>query len=165
MAALLPILFGAILTIVTAYAIGAALLRQMPPEIRLACGAALLSILVFLVVLAGVAGAPAFFVLGVAVCAVGCRYVLRPAQVRDRPVATLGASGRIAAPLVFGAYGIWCLINTLAPETLSDGLGYHLGLPFEYIRRGGFPSRIQFFDAVPQGMEMLYTMAFAFGAM
>ena len=40
---------------------------------------------------------------------------------------------------------------------------YHLGLPFEYVRLGGFPDRIRFYEMTPQGMEMLYTAAFAFG--
>jgi 4-amino-4-deoxy-L-arabinose transferase-like glycosyltransferase len=42
-------------------------------------------------------------------------------------------------------------------------MGYHLGLPYEYVRLGGFPNRITFYDVVPQGIEMLYTAAFAFG--
>ena len=45
----------------------------------------------------------------------------------------------------------------------SDGITYHLGLPNEYLRLGGFPDHITFYDLVPQGMEMLYTVAFAFG--
>jgi len=63
----------------------------------------------------------------------------------------------------FLAYGVWYLVNALAPETWPDGITYHLGLPAEYVRIGGFPGRITFFDMVPQGMEMLFTMAFAFG--
>jgi 4-amino-4-deoxy-L-arabinose transferase-like glycosyltransferase len=44
-----------------------------------------------------------------------------------------------------------------------DGITYHLGLPYEYVRLGGFPNRITFYDMVPQGMEMLYTAAFSIG--
>jgi len=54
-------------------------------------------------------------------------------------------------------------VNGLAPETIADGITYHLGLPNEYLRLGGFPDHITFYDMVPQGMEMLYTVAFAFG--
>ena len=61
------------------------------------------------------------------------------------------------------AYGVWYLVNALAPETIADGITYHLGLPSEYLRLGGFPDHITFYDVVPQGMEMLYTVAFAFG--
>ena len=155
MAALPSILFGGLLTLVTAYAIGSAALRKLapPPEIALATGAALLSVLIFLVVLAGAAGWPAFLALGLIGSASGLaagRCKLLPP--RPRYLA-----------LLFLPYALWYFVNALAPETLPDGLSYHLGLPYEYIRLGGFPSRIAFFDAVPQGMEMLYTMAFAFG--
>jgi 4-amino-4-deoxy-L-arabinose transferase-like glycosyltransferase len=69
----------------------------------------------------------------------------------------------VAAAAVFGAYGVWYFVNALAPETSPDGITYHLGLPAAYLRLGGFPGRITFFDLVPQGMEMLFTVAFALG--
>jgi 4-amino-4-deoxy-L-arabinose transferase-like glycosyltransferase len=162
-AALVPILLGAILTLVCAYGMGAMAFRKAPPEIALACGAALLSLPIFLIVLAGRAGTPAFLLLALAVCVAALRHWRHPWQVRDLPVKRLTSGEQRAALAIFGAYGVWCLVNALAPETTSDGVGYHLGLPFQYLRHGGFPSRMQFFDALPQGMEMLYTMAFAFG--
>ena len=67
------------------------------------------------------------------------------------------------AGVIFGMYGLWYFVNALAPEIMPDGITYHLGLPYEYVRLGGFPDRIAFYDLVPQGMEMLYTVAFAFG--
>ena len=70
---------------------------------------------------------------------------------------------RAAAILIFGAYGLWYFINALAPEVVADGMTYHLGLPLEYLKLGGFPDRITFYEMAPQGMEMLYTAAFAFG--
>src|SRR5205085_1727451 len=39
----------------------------------------------------------------------------------------------------------------------------HLGLVAEYFRLGTFPDRIDFYGILPQGMEMLYLFAFAFG--
>jgi len=164
--ALVPIFFGAVLTIASAYAIGTVLLRKVeaPPEISLAAGAAVLSVLIFLVVLAGVAAWPAFLVLGVAACGVGLTWARRQDQAADPPAyGSLNSRECLIAMVIFGAYGLWYLVNAAAPETLPDGLGYHLGLPFEYNRLHGFPSRMTFFDAVPQGMEMLYTMAYAFG--
>jgi len=162
-AALASIFFGAALTIASAYSLGMLVLRRLapPPEISLAAGAALLSVAVFFIVLAGIAGWPAFLVLGAVSLLAG---LVR----RDAPSASLPrppTPGPWPRPLilVFAAYAVWYLCNALAPETLADGVGYHLGLPYRYIRLGGFPSRFQFFDLVPQGMEMLYTMAFAFG--
>ena len=161
MLGLASILFGAVLSIASAYALGALALRKpaLPPEISLAAGAALLSVAVFFIVLGGIAGWRTFLALGV-ICVLA---------------ALLNKSARSASscrPLIscpwplliaFGAYAVWYFINALAPETLPDGVGYHLGLPYRYIRMGGFAARLQFFDLVPQGMEMLYTMAFAFG--
>src|ERR1039457_5507938 len=65
--------------------------------------------------------------------------------------------------VIFGAYGVWYLVNALAPESMADGITYHLGLPNEYLRLGGFSDHVTFYDLVPQGMEMLYTVAFALG--
>jgi hypothetical protein len=65
--------------------------------------------------------------------------------------------------LLFLPYLVWYFVNALAPETAPDGITYHLGLPVEYLRLHGFPDHITFYGIVPQGMEMLYTMAFAFG--
>jgi 4-amino-4-deoxy-L-arabinose transferase-like glycosyltransferase len=160
--ALVSILLGAVLTIASAYAIGAMLVRQ-PPEIALAAGAAVLSVLIFLIVWAGMARWPGFLVLAVTACGAGLRFARPHGEAGDPPHSVLASRERLAAVIIFGAYGLWYFVNALAPETLPDGVDYHLGLPFEYVRRGGFGSHITFFDTVPQGMEMLYTMAFAFG--
>ena len=165
MAALVPIFFGAFLTIASAYAIGASLFRRLapPPEVSLAAGAALLSVLVFLAVLAGVAGWPAFLLLGAAACGARLKWARGGVQAAESPNSSLSSRECLAAMAVFGAYGLWYFVNALTPETLPDGVGYHLGLAFDYNRLHGFPARMTFFDAVPQGMEMLFTMAFAFG--
>lgn len=161
MPALASILFGAALTIASAYALGSLALRKLapPPEITLAVGATLLSVAVFFIVLAGVAAWPVFLTLGlVAVVGAFLKGGARSASI-PQPL----APGPWPLLFVFAAYAVWYFINALTPETLPDGLGYHLGLPYQYLRLGGFPARFQFFDLVPQGMEMLYTMAFAFG--
>ena len=115
----------------------------------------------FLALAAGVARWPVFLVLGLAPLA-ALKWA-RPRPLAEAPKLPLGRRERLAAMLILGAYGVWYLVNALAPETLADGLTYHLGLPYEFVRLGGFPSRITFYGIMPQGMEMLYTMAFAFG--
>src|SRR5690348_6877729 len=71
--ALVPILFGAILTIAAAYGLGLLLLRRLeaPPEIVFATGAAGLSVVTFFIVLAGCAKWPVFLAFGTALCAAG----------------------------------------------------------------------------------------------
>jgi hypothetical protein len=157
------ILFGAALPLAAAYAWGVILLRRLatPPEIALAVGAAFESLLVFLLLVLHLAWKPAFLVVGLAPLAV--LPFLHPIRLRDRALEPLGRNGRIAACVIFVAYGVWYLVNAMAPEISPDGITYHLGLPFEYTRLGRFPDRISFNDALPHGMEMLFTMAFAFG--
>jgi hypothetical protein len=154
---LLSSLFGAAFTFATAYALGVLLMRRRPapPEILLAIGAATESVLVFFLLVGHAANWRAFLAIGAA--AIFAAWRCRGAVTHD-PVRIPRAGWVIFIP-----YGIWYLVNALAPETLADGITYHLGLPNEYLRLGGFPDHITFYDVVPQGMEMLYTVAFAFG--
>jgi 4-amino-4-deoxy-L-arabinose transferase-like glycosyltransferase len=160
--AVVSILFGAALVIATAYGLGLAILRRTPatPEVALALGAAAESLLVFILLLAGGGRWPVFLIMGAVAAA--CWRIFPRSPLHEAVKHPLG-KGWIAAAAVFGAYGIWYFANALAPEIMADGMGYHLGLPYEYVRLGGFPRRITFYDMVPQGMEMLYTAAFAFG--
>jgi len=159
----LSILFGAALTLAAAYAWGVIVLRRLaaPPEIALALGAAVESLLVFLLLVLHLGWWPAYLAVGLAPLA--ALLFLRRTRLQDAAVEPLGRYGRIAAGVIFAAYGVWYLVNAMAPETSADGITYHLGLPFDYMRLGRFPDRFTFYDALPQGMEMLFTMAFAFG--
>lgn len=159
----LPILFGAALTLAAAYAWGVIVLRRLaaPPEIALALGAAVESLLVFLLLVLHLGWWPAYLAVGLAPLA--ALPFLRRTRLQDAAVEPLGRYGRIAAGVIFAAYGVWYLVNAMVPETSADGITYHLGLPFDYTRLGRFPDRFTFYDALPQGMEMLFTMAFAFG--
>lgn len=162
MAALLSIFFGAGFTLATAYALGVVLLRKAPapPEIALALGAVAESFLVFLCLLLNIGHWAVF--LGMGLAALGALTRFRRLPLPEPARAPLGKAW-VTAGIIFGMYGLWYFVNALAPETLADGITYHLGLPYEYVRLGGFPDHITFYDLVPQGMEMLYTVAFAFG--
>ena len=162
MLTLAAIFFGAAFTLLTAYALGMILLRKTPapPEIALALGAVAESFLVFLALLANAAHWVVFLAAGGA--AVAALKWVRRVPLSEPAKAPLGRA-HIAACLILGLYAAWYFVNALAPEILADGITYHLGLPYEYVRLGGFPDRIAFFDMAPQGMEMLYAVAFAFG--
>jgi hypothetical protein len=163
--ALFSIFFGGAFTIASAYAWGALALRRLrlPWEVALAAGAAIESLLVFATLACGAGGWPVYLGLGAAPLA--ALVWSRRSRLFSFPVAGgLGAGWPFWLPAApFLAYAAWYLVNTLAPETWPDGFTYHLGLPAEYVRIGAFPGRITFFDMVPQGMEMLFTVAFAFG--
>ncbi len=127
---------------------------EAPPEVRLAVGAAAESLSILILLLCHAAIWPVFLTLGIAGSA--ALWWGRSAHPRL-------SSPPIAAALIFAAYGFWYLVNALAPEIQADGITYHLGLVYEYIHLAAFPDHVRFYDVIPQGMEMLFAMAFAFG--
>jgi len=152
---LLATLFGGGFTLASAYGFGRVMLREAPPEIALAVGAAVESVLIFILVSCGLAAWPAFLALGLAGVAAA---VLRRGAGAEWRI----KCGRIGA-IIFLAYGVFYLVNAAAPEIWADGFTYHLAAPQDILRTGGFPARVRFYDLIPQGIEMLFTMAFAFG--
>ncbi len=61
------------------------------------------------------------------------------------------------------AYGCLYLVHALTPEIQPDAIGYHLGIVGDWIRTGGFSSRVTFYEVFPLGMESLFAMAYSFG--
>ena len=153
---LLSILFGAAFTLAAAYAFGLLALRRLaaPPEIAMAVGAAIESTLIFLALVFHAGYWPVYLILGL--LAIGAAWWFR-----GKPLDPVTLPR--AAAVLFAVYGLFYLVNAMAPETVADGMTYHLGLPNEYTRLGAFSSRIEFYRMLPQGVEMLFTMAFAFG--
>ena len=65
---------------------------------------------------------------------------------------------------VFLPFAILYLVYALAPETSSDAIAYHLGLPAEWLRTGSLARRTSgFFDVIPHGLETLFMAAAAVG--
>ena len=159
---ILSILFGAGFAWAWAYGLGMLLVRKtpVPPEIVLGLGAVAESFLVFLCLLAGIGHWAVYLAFGG--CSIAALLRLHRINLTDPVKARLSKSW-ILAGITLAVYGVFYFVNALAPETTPDGITYHLGLPYEYVRLGGFPDRIAFYDMVPQGMEMLYTVAFTFG--
>jgi hypothetical protein len=152
----LAILFGACFTILAAYALGGLVLGASSPDpaLRFVTGASVLSLLIFGLCSLGLAAPGWFATLGAASIAIGWRRFARvPLDVPNR-----------LWLLVFGVFLILYFFNAMAPEISFDGSRYHLGLAGRYLREGGFhPIRDNFYAALPQGVEMLYLCAFAFG--
>jgi 4-amino-4-deoxy-L-arabinose transferase-like glycosyltransferase len=140
-------------------------LRRLPVPwtIALAVGAAAESSVVFLLLVSGVGGRASFLLMA-AVSAVAFWWMGRGAARLDDPAPA--RADRVSVWLAGAAlacYAALYLINALAPELEPDARAYHLGLTAEYVRLGRFPSRIGFFEILPQGFEMLFVPAFAFG--
>src|SRR5262249_57842515 len=60
-------------------------------------------------------------------------------------------------------FGCYYFVQAMTPEIQSDAVAYHISLAAEWLRTGAFPDRVTFFDMVPLGMEMLFTVAFSIG--
>src|SRR4029077_8009445 len=114
--ALLSTLFGAAFTLATAYSLGAILMRKhpAPPEILLATGAAAESMLVFVLLICHLAHWGAFLALGVTAIVAAWRF-------HGKAVSDSISIPR-AAWIIFAAYGVWYLVNAMAPETIADGI-------------------------------------------
>jgi hypothetical protein len=140
-------------------------LRRLPVPwpIALAVGAAAESSVIFLLLVAGVGNRAGFMSFG-AVCLAAYWWLGRGAPRRADPAQA--PADRVTVYLAGAAlafYAVLYLINALAPELEPDAIAYHLGLTAEYVRLGGFPSRVGFYEMLPQGLEMLFVPAFMFG--
>jgi hypothetical protein len=158
-------LFGSFFTLAVAWMLGNICLRRLPVPwtIALAVGAAAESGIVFLLLVCGVGNRVSFILLG-AVCLPVFWWLGRgSARLADPVKARADGVSVYLAGAALAFYGALYLINALAPELEPDAIAYHLGLTSEYVRLGGFPSRVGFYEMLPQGLEMLFVPAFAFG--
>jgi hypothetical protein len=167
---ILPILFGALFTVATAWALGMLLLRRLalsfdPWERRLLAffvGSACLSAILFALSAAHLAyrGVLLGFGLG-SIGYAAYSGALRSPGKAFAPLAPLWRWIFIAAFAAFTWYGFF---NALAPEHSSDGMAYHLSEVVIYQQAHGFP-RItnDIYASLSQGIELLYLFAFDFG--
>ena len=135
----------------------------VPPAIALAVGAAAESSMVFVLLVFGVGNRVTFILLGTVCLAVFWRLGRDAARLADPAKARADRVTLYLTGAALAFYGALYLINALAPELEPDARMYHLGLTAEYVRLGGFPSRVGFYEMLPQGLEMLFVPAFAFG--
>jgi hypothetical protein len=147
------IILGGFVPLAVAYSLGKLCFRSAPDVIALGLGAVIESLLVFALLALGIARPPVL----VAFAALGLL-----------PLAWLRPRLRLPMPaglpaVILAVYAVLYLIYALAPEIQPDAVSYHLGLVAEYARLGSFPDRVGFFEMLPQGMEMLFLVAFAIG--
>ncbi len=143
---------GAALTLAIAYSLGVIFFGRFPIVIRLALGAAIESFLVYLLFILGLGHY--LLVLAILVPAVFFIRPPLPKQPATRPWILLP---------IFLVFGVYYLVHAMAPEIQPDAISYHLGLTAEYLRLGAFPHRIGFYEILPQGLEMLFAVAFSIG--
>lgn len=171
MHAVTHILLGASLTIATCFSAGKLLLHRLDVELsreeellfRFVTGSACVGLLVFVLAILGVARKGVFLICALAIIGAA---IMRTAR-RNRQAQRLPPLPRIwkwPFLLIFVPFAVFYFVNALAPETSPDGTAYHLSLVAQYDRRHGFPQITNnMFASLPQGMEMLFWFAFAFG--
>ncbi len=165
----LSILFGAVFTSATCWSIGRVSfdrlrirLRQTEHEL-LACvtGAAVLSLIVFLLCVAHLVWIPVMWAVGLGALALRWKF---SAGMDGAAVERLPRLWRWLAGIIAAFYAFLYLTNSIAPENSPDGQAYHLALVYRYFRLHGFERlTTNMYSNLSQGMEMLYLFAFSFG--
>lgn len=159
-----PILCGAGFTIATCAATGLLLLRALRLTFDRAeqllfgfvSGAALLSTVVFFLCVVHQARTGVFLALGAGAIGAAVPHLPRKLSLR---INWLYFS---LFAIVFFVY----LFNALAPEVSPDGSGYHLGNVIRTYEHHGFAwNYLSIYAAFPQGVEMLFLVAYSIGGM
>ncbi len=144
----LPFIFaGGLIPAAASWSVGHLALRkqEIPGILKFAIGAALLSTAIFFLGIAGFAERYSFFALAL-VC-----------------LAPVYKGLRIEWRTPLAALALLYLVYALTPEIQSDALNYHLALPQRMLETGFLTDHRGFYDVLPQGLEMLFAFAMAFG--
>ena len=153
-------LLGAALTAAACYMLGAFLMGLVGAKLdrwerfplAFLLGAACLHLAIFGLLALRIAYWPV--VMGVVLGAICCR----PKGLLYRPFAFS------PAVLLFVPFVVLAFFHAWAPESSSDGAGYHLGLVARYVRAHGFePITNNMFASLSGGLEMLFVPAFIVG--
>src|ERR1700733_1695294 len=166
----IPVLFGALFTVVTAWSLGMLLFRKLSLafqdwEERLlafVAGSACLSAIMFLLSATFLVRRGVLLVLGLAI--IGYAAYSGVFLFSGKPSPPLTRLWRWVFGVGFAAFTYVGFFNALAPEHSSDGMSYHLGEVLKYQRAHGF-LRIttDIYSNLSRGIELLYLFAFNFG--
>ncbi len=166
----IPVLFGALFTVATAWSLGLLLFRKLALvfhawEERLlafVAGSACLSAIMFLLSVTRLARRGILLVLALAI--VGYAAYSGAFRRAGKPFPPLPRLWRWVFVLAFAAFTYVGFFNALAPEHSPDGMSYHLGEVLKYQHAHGF-ARIttDVYSNLSQGIELLYLFAVDFG--
>lgn len=150
-------LFGASLTLATAWLTGRGLWSRAEWPLQFALGAAVLAHLVFALGWLGALHAGAFAGLAAALAAFS---VWRAGWCAEAGAAWPRPS---ACWLFFLPLVAFLLVHATGPAVQPDEITYHLGLVREWLAEGRFPRNTGFYESMPQMAEMLFAYAAAYG--
>ncbi len=167
----LSALGGAAFTIAVCLAAGILLLRSLRldfyrqefPLFAFVGGSACVSLAIMLLCVVHQARLAVFLTGGVATIGWAVRAEMRAPRKRES-LPALPVAWRIVFTVVFAAFCACYLCNAAAPEVSPDGSSYHLGNVARDLRHQGFDWNFHsIYSSMPQGMEMLFLLAFAIG--
>jgi Dolichyl-phosphate-mannose-protein mannosyltransferase len=126
-------------------------------------GAACVSTIVLGLTAAGQAHRGVFLAVGLVIIALAIRRGAHRFSNAGTQMA-LPWTWKIIFGILFAVFGVLYLGNALEPETSPDGVAYHVALAARYLRAHHIEKITTNFTAnYPEGMEMLFLFAFAFG--
>lgn len=166
----IPVLFGALFTVATAWALGMLLFRKLSLVLGLweerllafVAGSACLSAIMFVLSATRLVRRGILLVLAVAIIGYAVYSgAFRSTGKRFPPIPKLWLW---VFGVGFAAFTYIGFFNALAPEHSPDGMSYHLGEVLKYQRAHGF-LRIttDLYSNLSQGIELVYLFAFNFG--
>lgn len=165
---IVSIVFGASFTVAVMWALGGLLFGRLQihlpsPEhdlLAFVAGGALLSFLVFLLCAAQEARTWVFLLTGIVILVLNWRFGARSTN----SLKALSAFWKTLFAVLFTAFALLYLSNSLAPEISPDGQAYHLGLVYRFFREHGFHRlTTNMYGSFPLGVEMLFLFAFSLG--
>jgi hypothetical protein len=166
----IPVLFGALFTITTSWALGMLLFRKLSLvfhawEERLlafVAGSACLSAIMFVLSATRLVRRGVLLVLALAI--IGYAAYSGAFRITGKPFPPLSRLWRCVFGVGFAVFTYIGFFNALAPEHSSDGMSYHLGEVLKYQRAHGF-LRIttDVYSNLSQGIELDYLFALDFG--
>jgi hypothetical protein len=170
MRTVLAVLFGATLTLATAWCLGTIVLRKLSlalyrVEERLFAfmlGSASLSAVMFALAALQLVRKGVLLALGIVV--IGYAFYSGAHRPKGPEFPRLPRRWKWVFAAVFSFFTVLYFFNALAPEVSPDGMAYHLGEVAKYARAHGFVRiTTNFYGNLSQGMELLFLHAFMLG--
>lgn len=167
---LIPVLFGGLFTVATAWSLGLLLFRKLSLDLHeweerllaFVAGSACLSAGMFVLSATRLVHRGILLALGLAV--IGYAIYSGAFRANGKTFPPLANAWRWVFGILFSIFTYIGFLNALAPEHSPDGMSYHLGELLKYQRAHGF-ARIttDIYSNLSQGIELLYLFAFNFG--
>ncbi len=170
MRTVISILFGTGLTVTTAWALGAILIRKLSlvfyrmeeALFSFLIGSACLSAIVFALATVGLVRKGVLLALGV--LAIGYALFLGAHRSRASKFGPVPQIWKWIFAVTFSGFTVLYFLNAMAPESSPDGMAYHLGEVAKYYRAHGFVRvTTNMYTNLSQGIELLFLHAFTFG--